>query len=274
LRLIGFREIASGVGILSERRPVGWLWLRVAGDIMDLALLGMAFTQRRADPTRLAAATAAVVGVTALDIRCSQRLSERTRAGSEADRDVADRATARDRALPVRKAIIVNRSPEELYRYWRDFRNLPRFMKNLESVVATGDKRSHWVAKGPGGKKVEWDAEIIEDRPNEMIAWRSIEGAEVPNWGSVRFEPAPGGRGTLVRVEMQYSPPGGLLGVTIAKLFGRGPEQQIEEDLRRFKQVMETGEIITTEGQPSGRASSTSWKYDHALRRVASAVSG
>lgn len=274
LRLAGLREIASGVGILSQRRPVGWLWFRVAGDIMDLALLGAAFTEKRADTTRLAAATAAVAGVTALDIRCGQQLSEHTRAWSDNDGNVFGGATARRRALPVKKAIIVNRSPEELYRYWRDPQNLPHFMKNLESVEKTGEKRSHWVTKGPGGKKVEWDAEIVEDRPNELIAWRSVEGAAVPNWGSVRFEPAPGGRGTLVRVEMQYSPPGGLLGATIAKLFGRTPEQQIEEDLRRFKRVMETGEIITTEGQPAGRASSTSWKYDHAMRRVASAVSG
>lgn len=273
LRLAGLREIASGVGILSQHRPVGWLWFRVAGDIMDLALLGTAFTEKRADATRLAAATAAVAGVTALDIRCSQQLSEQARTPSDMDRDVFDRATPRGRALPVKKAIIVNRSPEELYRYWGDLRNLPGFMKNLDSVELTGEKRSHWVAKGPMGKKVEWDAEIVEDRPNDMIAWRSVEGA-VPNWGSVRFEPAPGGRGTVVRVEMQYSPPGGLVGATAAKLFGRAPEQEIEEDLRRFKQVMETGEIITTEGQPAGRASSTSWKYDRAVRRGASAVSG
>lgn len=263
LRLVGLREIASGVGILTQQKPAGWLWARVAGDIMDLALLGMAFTSDGAKPQRVAAATAAVAGITALDVFCSQELSEDTAVAPDEERGVR-----------VRKVIIVNRSPEEIYRYWRDFQNLPRFMKNLESVQVLSEERSHWVAKGPGGKKVEWNAEIIEDRPNERIAWRSFEGADVPNSGSVSFEPAPGGRGTLVRVEMQYSPPGGLLGATFAKLFGRAPEQQIEEDLRRFKQVMETGEIITTEGQPAGRASSTSWKYDHAMRRVASAVSG
>ena len=263
LRLLGMREIASGIGILTQRRPAGWLRTRVGGDIMDLALLGIAFTEKHAQPARLAAATAAVVGVTALDVWCSQQLSQ----------DVGS-ATDKDRGVCVKKTIIVNRSPQDLYNYWHDFQNLPRFLKNLESVELTGAGRSHWVAKGPAGKKVQWDAEIVEDRPNECIAWRSVEGADVPNSGAVRFERASGGRGSLVRVEMQYRPPAGTIGATVAKLFGRAPEQEIEEDLRRFKQVMETGEIITTEGQPAGRAGSTSWKYDRTVRRASSTVSG
>jgi uncharacterized membrane protein len=174
--------------------------------------------------------------------------------------------------IHLTQAVTINRSPEELYRSWRDFQNLPRFMKHLESVRVTGDRRSHWVAKAPGGRTVEWDAEITEDRPNELIAWRSLEGGGVGNVGSVRFDRAPDGRGSIVRVEMRYSPPAGAPGATVAKLFGENPEWQVKDDLRRFKQVMETGEIITTEGQPAGRASSTSRLYDQASRSRKSVI--
>lgn len=156
--------------------------------------------------------------------------------------------------IKVEKNITINRSPEELYRFWRNFENLPSFMNHLESVRTTGENRSHWVAKAPAGSTVEWDAEIYNEKENELIAWRSLEGADVDNAGSVRFEPATGGRGTTVRVTLKYDPPGGALGALFAKLFGEEPSQQIEEDLRRFKQVMEAGETPTTEGQPSGRS--------------------
>ena len=158
------------------------------------------------------------------------------------------------KGIKVEKSVTVNRSPEELYRFWRNFENLPRFMNHLESVKETSAGRSHWVAKAPAGKTVEWDAEVYNEKENELIAWRSLEGADVDNAGSVRFEPATGGRGTVVRVTLKYDPPGGALGALVAKLFGEEPSQQIEEDLRRFKQVMEAGEAATTEGQPSGRS--------------------
>lgn len=154
----------------------------------------------------------------------------------------------------VEKSITINRSPEELYRFWRNFENLPRFMNHLESVKTIEGNRSHWVAKAPAGSTVEWDAEIYNEKENELIAWRSLEGADVDNAGSVRFEPATGGRGTVVRVTLKYDPPAGPLGALVAKLFGEEPSQQIEEDLRRFKQVMEAGEAATTEGQSSGRS--------------------
>jgi uncharacterized membrane protein len=159
-----------------------------------------------------------------------------------------------ERGIKVEKSVTVNRSPEELYRFWRNFENLPRFMNHLESVRVTTDNRSHWVAKAPAGRSVEWDAEIYNEKENELIAWRSLEGADVASAGSVHFTAAPGGRGTEVRVVLKYDPPGGVLGATIAKLFGEEPSQQIDEDLRRFKQVMETGETLTTTGQPSGRS--------------------
>ena len=158
--------------------------------------------------------------------------------------------------VKVEKSVTVNRSPEEVYRFWRNFENLPRFMNHLESVTDLGNNRSHWVAKAPAGSTVQWDAEVYNEKEGELIAWRSLEGADVDNAGSVRFEPAPEGRGTIVRVTLKYDPPAGKLGSLVAKLWGEEPSQQIDEDLRRFKQVMETGEIPTTEGQPSGRSAS------------------
>jgi uncharacterized membrane protein len=260
LRMLGVREIASGIGILSRRRPVGWLWSRVGGDIMDLAVLGMALTSPNANRRRITAATAAVTGVTILDLRASQQLSSQP--------ELQDSAVS----IQVKKSITINRSPGELYQFWHELQNLPRFMNDLESVENIGEKRSHWVAKGPAGKRIEWDAEITEDRPNELIAWRSLEGSQVENSGSVRFEPARGKPGSVVRVELEYRPPAGLLGVTVAKFLGAEPKQQLHENLHRFRQLMETGEIITTEGQPAGRSRSTSWKYDRAGRRLAASI--
>ncbi len=158
------------------------------------------------------------------------------------------------KGFKVEKSVTINKSPEELYRFWRNFENLPRFMNHLEAVSVTGQNRSHWTAKAPAGMTVEWDAEVYNEKENELIAWRSLEGADVDNAGSVRFEADPSGRGTVVRVALKYDPPGGSLGKIVAKLFGEAPDQQVEEDLRRFKQLMEAGEVPTTEGQPSGRS--------------------
>jgi uncharacterized membrane protein len=154
----------------------------------------------------------------------------------------------------VETSIAINRSPAELYAFWRDFSNLPRFMKNLKSVTDLGNGRSHWVAKGINGGEVEWDAEIYNERENELIAWRSLENADVVNAGSVRFHPGSKGHGTYLRVTVNYNPPAGMLGKTILQILGSEPKQLIKEDLRRFKQLLETGEIATTIGQPSGRA--------------------
>ena len=128
-------------------------------------------------------------------------------------------------------------------------------MKHLESVEIVGDNRMHWKAKGPAGTSVEWDAELVADEPGRLLAWRSLEGSQVDNEGVVRFEPAPGGRGTILRVMMSYKPPGGIAGALVAKMFGEEPSQQIDEDLRRFKWLIETGEIPSTIGQPSGERS-------------------
>src|SRR5215212_9604548 len=155
----------------------------------------------------------------------------------------------------VERTVTVNRPKEELYQMWRDFENLPRFMQHLESVSvdAADDGRSHWIAKAPLGKTIEWDSEVIEERENELLVWKSLPGSRVESVGRVEFRDAPGGRGTIVHVAMEYNPPAGSLGAAFAKLFGEEPDQQINEDLRRFKQIMETGEVATVQGQPTGR---------------------
>ena len=159
------------------------------------------------------------------------------------------------RDIHVEKSITINKSPEELYAFWRNFENLPRIMQHLESVTTIDFGRSHWVAVGPAGKRLEWDAEIYNEKSNELIAWRSLNGSDVVNAGSVRFEAGPSGRGTKVTVVVNYNITGGKLTALVAKLFGAEPGQMIQDDLRRFKQLMEADEIPTIEGQPSGRES-------------------
>jgi uncharacterized membrane protein len=155
--------------------------------------------------------------------------------------------------IRVDEATTINRPREEVFRFWRDFSNIAQCMKHVESVSAIpGTNRSRWIAKGPAGKRMEWDAEIINEKENELIAWRSLEGSEVANAGSVHFKDASGGRGTEVTVELQYSPPGGTLGAFVAKLFGEEPSQQIRADLRRLKARLEAGVVPETTGQPAG----------------------
>ena len=152
----------------------------------------------------------------------------------------------------VEKAVTINVPVEQVYAFWRNFENLPRFMHNLESVEVHDSTRSHWVAKGPAGTKVDWEAEIINEVPNELIGWRSIEGSRVDNAGSVHFTPA-AGKGTEVKVVLRYDPPAGVLGATISRILGEDPAVNVREDLRRLKMLLETGEIATIDGQPSGR---------------------
>lgn len=147
--------------------------------------------------------------------------------------------------VKLKKAIIVDRSPEELYRYWHDFENLPKFIEMLDSVEMLDRGRSRWTVLVPGGLRLSWEAQITTDRENEMIGWQSGKGSMIDTAGYVRFERAPGGRGTLVRIALQFNPPAGKLGAAVASLAGQRPGAYIEKALRHFKQLMETGEIAT-----------------------------
>lgn len=155
-------------------------------------------------------------------------------------------------SIEVKQSVTVRRSAEELYERWRDLTHLPKLMRHLESVTLLGGNLSRWVAAAPGGAKVQWDAELVQDVPGEVIAWRSVEGSEVPNEGAVRFLPAPAGQGTGVKVRLYYDPPLGTVGRTVARLFGEEPSQQVREDLKRFQQEVETGEVATVERRPEG----------------------
>jgi len=185
IRAYGIREIAAGIAILAAKQPGPWLWSRVAGDVMDLASIGKAASGSNRRRKGNAFSAAAVAGVTALDVWCAKKLS--------ADANGASQYNARAEA-----SMVVNKSPEECYAFYRDFEHLPTFMDHLESVEVTGDRTSHWVASLPKGIRMHWDAEIVSDVRNEHIAWRTLPGADVPQTGSVEFQPAPGGRGTIV----------------------------------------------------------------------------
>ena len=162
--------------------------------------------------------------------------------------DVTGRAATVNarKAVKVERAVTIARPRHELYAFWRDFSNLPHFMEHLESVRVDSPTRSHWKAKAPAGQSVEWEAEIVNDVPDEIIAWKTVGNADVDNAGAVNFSDAPGERGTIVKVTLDYEPPGGKLGAFVARLFGEDPDRQVREDLRKFKQLMETGEVTTS----------------------------
>lgn len=164
------------------------------------------------------------------------------------------RAEAR-RGVRVERSVLIQRPADALYRHWRDLENLPRILSHLEQVTVSGDRRSHWVADAPrlAGGRIEWDAEITADEPGVRIAWRALPGGDIDTSGEVRFAPARGDRGTALRVVLEYRPPAGDLADRVARLTGGAAEQRIRDDLRRFKRVMETGELVTIEGQPHGR---------------------
>lgn len=219
-------SMAAGAGLalygLSRRRGRGWMFAALGGALLQRGARGHCDVYQ-------------ALGLNTASTRSDTRAALGGRAG-----------------IHVEESVTINRSPEELYRFWRDLENLPRFMRHLESVERITDTLSRWRAKGPGGKRLEWNAEIINEVPNDVIGWRSLEGADVISAGSVNFEDAGPGRGTRVRVRLQYSPPGGKIGGMVARLMGRDAATEIREDLRRFKQLIETGEVATTEGQPRG----------------------
>ena len=171
---------------------------------------------------------------------------------STADQSDTRRALAGDRGLNVEHAVTVRRGQAELYRFWRNFENLPRFMRSVVAVTQIDEQRSHWVVKSAGAQTVEWDAEIINEIPNELIAWKTVDRSDVISAGSVSFKPLRSGAETSVHVKMQYQPPAGRLGAAVAWMLGRNPSQTIREELRAFKAMTEAGEVPTTEGQPRG----------------------
>jgi uncharacterized membrane protein len=255
MRAVGAREIAAGTGILSKRQPTEWVWARVAGDTMDLALLTSALRskKRSKEPAKTLVATGAVLGAFAADVYDGVRLARGKAAPPQQDAAAQPaQQHDEDKPLHVRRAITVRRDRDELYAIWRDFDRFGEFMAHVEEVRSIGAGRSHWKARGPLGMTAEWEAEITEDVPGERISWRALPGSKVHNEGTVRFVAAPAGQGTEIHLELHYEIPGGAIGATIAKLFGEEPAIGVKDDLRRFKQIVETGEIVRSDGSPEG----------------------
>ncbi|MEU6277092.1 SRPBCC family protein [Streptomyces populi] len=233
--VVGVRELTAATGLLGRPHPV-WLWGRVGGDLMDLTMLTRALKNHNGRGLgRTVAATAAVTAITVTDVYA------------------AVTRTRRSTPVELTAATNVTQPPDKAYTLWRDLERLPDFMVHLDEVHVTGPRTSHWQASAPFGKTVEWDAEITEDAPGRLIAWRSVDGADIDNSGEARFAPAPGGRGTEIRVTLRYNLPGGRLGKSVARYFGEEPHQQLDDDLRRFKQIAETGEVVRSEGAPGGK---------------------
>jgi uncharacterized membrane protein len=223
VRAMGVREIASGMAVLATPRHPAPLWARVIGDAIDLGLLGLAMTARGSNRRRLALTLGAIAGVTVVDV-------------------LASRSSARARRFsPVITSVTINKSPLEVYEFFRKLDHLPLFMDHLASVEALGPRRSRWTAKLPAGGTVSWEAEIIEDRPGSALSWRSIEDSPIQTRGRVTFTRAPGRNMTEVRVELQLGVLGSGPSTKLARLFAKS---QVKADLQRFKQVMETGEVL------------------------------
>lgn len=221
--------VAAGYGI-SRRDPLGY----------GLAALGGLLIWRGASGNSM------LMSALGVSTAGTEWLQLAPRYGAAAQPDHA-------RAVHVRDEVTINRPVHDIYNFWRDFSNLPRVMPHLISVEPLDGNRSHWKARAIGGATAEWDAVIENDVPNELIAWESVAPAAVPNGGSVRFRPAPGGRGTEVCVALHYQPPAGQIGRLAAKLFGQEPGQHLREGLRHLKQLFEAGEIATNQPQPHGR---------------------
>jgi uncharacterized membrane protein len=220
----GVRELVCGIGILTQEQVRPWMQARVAGDALDLAAFGSALLVPGADRSRIAVSTAVVAGVTALDVHCSRELGK-------------DRRRPAPRQLSV--SVNIERSPGELYGFWRDLTNLPRVMPRIESIQVIDDVHSHWVLRTTDGRRVEWDAELIDDVPDERVAWRSVDGSAVFDAGSAQFVRAPSG-GTDVKIDLLYQPPGDSFGTAVSMLFGIDPAADGRLDLDALKSVMKS----------------------------------
>jgi uncharacterized membrane protein len=234
---MGLREIAAGVGILTNPKSKEWVGSRIGGDLIDLALLGAAFANSQR-PGRTLLAAAAVLAVGALDVLGAEQLAETRKSAAPQP------STGPSRVL---RTVTIGCPRSEVYALWHDVTKLPTFMEGVRSVESLGDRRSRWVVRGPLGTSAEWEAEITEDRPDELIAWRSAASTALYHSGRVRFSDAPRDGGTIVAVEMEYAPVGGQITAALLKLFRKEPGQQIGDDLRRLKQVLETGEVLLSD---------------------------
>lgn len=239
LRLVGLRELASGLGLLTRENKAPWLAARVAGDVMDLAIALAAVGPENPRRGRALATLGVVGAIAAADLSACGRA-----------------ASGRDSAEAyLHTAIVVNKSAQECYEFWRDVQNLPRFMRLVEAVEPIDERHTSWKIRGPGDVKLQWTTELTADEPSKRLAWRARDDLGLQHAATVRFQNAKGVRGTLVTVFAQYHAAVGTAAVGIRKLLGSDPASVLREDLRRFKQLIEAGEVPSTRGQPAGKRS-------------------
>lgn len=235
VRAYGVREIATGVAILAQPGSARGVWSRVAGDVLDLAAIGTAYSKHDAKRGPLTIAAVSVLGLTALDILCSKQLQSN-----------GDALKAPER---FSKTIVIDRNPEDIYNFCRNLENVPKFVSVIESVEVHDGQRAHWKARLSRGRTMEWDTEIREDEPNRGFSWRGADRSKFRRSGSVQLEPAPGNRGTLVRLEMELAAPRML--ARAAKAAGI-PQAILSKSLHALKQILETGEVVQSESSVYG----------------------
>lgn len=244
IQALGVRECGHGAALLLGSEKL--VWTRVAGDVLDVAVLAAGVARRGPGRrTRGSIALAALTVIGGLDLYAALSTT-----GGQSPRHAGGQHHE-----SLRAAVTVLRSPDEVYNYWRDLENLPSFMHHLQSVTIDADGRSHWVANAPVGQPIRWDARIVDDVPGKRISWQSLPGSGIDNSGCVDFTPDGSGRGTEIRVTIGYQLPGGGLAKAAAALLGESPQQQVNDDLRRFKQIIETGQVTRSDGSPGGTVS-------------------
>ena len=238
MRLLGVREIGTGVGLLVQAKPTPWLWARVGGDAMDLTLLLRALWSPETDRTRALLAAASVAGVAAVDVMTGLRM-----AGEPAEPYEA----RHDRPVHVRAAVTINAPITEVFQYWDGFQRLPEFIQDAATVEATGAGTSRWTVAAPAGASLTWDLAITETRDIERISWQTGESSPISAAGDVRFRAAPGGRGAEVVFDARFDPPGGDLGKSIGGALALTMSTKLGNDLRRLKQLIELGEVVRSD---------------------------
>jgi uncharacterized membrane protein len=244
IRALGLRECGHGAALLLG--PNKLVWTRVAGDVLDVGVLLAGVAKRRPGQRGRGSVSALALGaIGAVDLYAALRTTR--------DDGSTGRHGNATRHRTLQAAITVQQEPQEVYTFWRELENLPSFMYHLKSVTSESAERSRWIANAPIGQQVQWEAQITDDQPGTRIAWESLPGSTVQNSGSVEFKPAPAG-GTEVHVTIAYHIPGGTLGKAVATILGESPEQQVNDDLRRLKQLLETGQVLRSDGSPEGTA--------------------
>lgn len=252
LRSAGVREVLVGIGLLTTKQPSGWVWARAGQDAMDISMIGLATMRPNVRSRKRLLITGGVLaGICAVDVLAASRSTRRAESAlvdSAGDDAVSNDAVEKAMATSQAKAsVMVDRPVKYVFDAWHNFSAFPRFMEHVESVSSNPDGTLHWVVKAPAGMSVDWDARIVADVPNQRIEWESEPDSMVRNHGCVEFRKGENKGETEVTVDLQFHPPMGAAGKAVARLFGEHPQQQIEEDLMRFKQVLESGGIDWTE---------------------------